>query len=183
MVVRLAADSTSGLMYHFVNGVTMAHRLMSGEKISDLAAAKRRWRRDGRSPKTYCNLGEWRKTREYFGKLVVRLPNGAEIRRHATLKDTARGGSPLVAHNRVIVGYKGEWTYYADSDLVSVTVRTVLWMLVPLPEEFLTSVVVEIAEGLRREPDVSVLPIYADALQDAGYGVEENLAVLRSVKV
>lgn len=192
----------------------MAHRRYNGGAIADLGKEMRKWRREGKSPKTYCSLGEYRAIRELFGKLVVSLPDGTEVRRHARIKSEARGGTPLVAHNQVIVGnpveyrkwlavrasgdvvtdtgWYPEWTYWPDSDFEKITVRTVLELfdrrddqlveLGQLPDECKTSTVVALVEGLRWNPDVSVLPILADALQDAGYGDNAKLAVLRSVR-
>lgn len=88
------------------------HRNGSGDKITDLAAAMQQWRAEGKSPSTYCSLREFRAFTEDFGELVLTLKDGRELRQHATLKDKARGGTPTIRHNRVIIGRDNDWTHW-----------------------------------------------------------------------
>lgn len=114
---------------------TMAHRDGSGNKIEDLAAAQKSWREAGRSITTYCSKREWDNYQEDFGELVA-SSNGIELRRHASVKVIARGGSMGIAHNRILIGnpaqfaswladerpqnekgWVAQWTYYPDNHL------------------------------------------------------------------
>lgn len=123
------------------------HRDGSGKKIENLEQAKAEWRAKGKSPSTYCSKKEWDETQDDLGELVLTTPDGTEIRKHASIKCTARGGSHKIAHNRVIIGnptkyakwkaaretkpdnlkiYEGwmaEWTYYPHSDLDKLVAR------------------------------------------------------------
>ncbi len=112
----------------------MAHRLGNGEKIADIKEARKKWRRERRSPATFCNKGEWDAWRETFGRLVKRYADGTEIRRHGTVKGHTRGGSKKINHNVILIGkpasyaewladprpqlekgWHAQWTYYPDS--------------------------------------------------------------------
>ena len=111
----------------------MAHRLGSGKKVEDLTTAQQEWISQGRSPSTYCSQAEYNAWQDNLGELMTTLPDGREIRRHASIKAKARGGSPKIVHNRVIVGnpkayrewlaedeatrpnWMFEWTYYPDN--------------------------------------------------------------------
>ena len=114
------------------------HRDGSGKKIEDLEQAKAEWRASGKSPSTYCSKKEWDDMEDDLGELVMATADGTEIRKHASIKCTARGGSCKVAHNRVIIGnpfkyaawkasksagWMPEWTYYPNSELDEIVAR------------------------------------------------------------
>ena len=101
------------------------HRLGDGTKIENLEAAKADWLAKDQTKTTFCSKTEWDATTEDFGELVETFEDGDEIRQHATVKATSRGGSCKIVHNCVIVGNqrdqqtKGcpQWTYYPAHDL------------------------------------------------------------------
>jgi hypothetical protein len=114
----------------------MVHRLGNGTRIDDIEAARQSWREAGRSPATFCSKAEYEAWQEDHGELVEEFADGTEVRRHATLRATSRGGNRKIVHNRVIIGNptafanwqadprpeskKGwypQWTYYPDRDL------------------------------------------------------------------
>ncbi len=104
------------------------HRDGNGKKIEDLDAARKQWQAEGKSPSTYCSKREFEAFQEDHGELVASHPDGCELRKHATLKVTCRGGSPKLAHNRVIIGYharpsdgKSWWTFWPIADLAKLT--------------------------------------------------------------
>lgn len=93
------------------------HRLGDGTRIEDLDASRAEWRAAGRSPCTYPNKGEFDAYQEDPGELSFTYRNGSELRRHATVKTHARGGSRKIAHNVTIVRTPdGRCTYYPDRD-------------------------------------------------------------------
>lgn len=93
------------------------HRLGDGTRIEDLDAARAKWREVGRSPATYPNKGEFDAYQEDPGELSFTYGDGSELRRHATVKAHARGGSRKVCHNVTIVRTPdGRCTYYPDLD-------------------------------------------------------------------
>lgn len=94
------------------------HRDGSGKKIENLEQAKAEWRAKGKSPSTYCSKKEWDETQDDIGELVLTTPDGTEIRKHASVKCTTRGGSHKIAHNRVIIGNPikyAEWKAGCDA--------------------------------------------------------------------
>jgi hypothetical protein len=100
------------------------HRMMDGTKFTtkaELDAARQRWIAEGKSPTTYCGRKEYADYVEDLGVLVFKFKddNGTvrELRKHASIKSEARGGSPAIRHNRVIESnHLGGWTYYPASE-------------------------------------------------------------------
>lgn len=128
----------------------MAHRLGNGQRVEDLEAAMAEWRAAGRSPSTYCSKRDHEAWVDDLGELTHTLPDGTEIRRHASIKcGTYRSGNPKIAHNRVIVGnptkyaewkrkdaeareaevplaerpWMPEWTFYPDREFDDIVAR------------------------------------------------------------
>jgi hypothetical protein len=95
----------------------MAHRNGKGEKIEDLQAARDQWFAENRTATTYCGVKEWDAWQENFGELIEKFADGEEIRQHATVKASCRGGSRKIIHNCVIIGDPTGWTYYGTRDI------------------------------------------------------------------
>ena len=142
----------------------MAHRLGSGQKVEDLQAARATWLAEGRTVSTYCSKKEWDAWQEDNGELVEAFDDGFEVRQHATLKASSRGGSLKIVHNCVIggdpaayarwkadersdleKGWYPQWTYYHCRELAEVRAQA--------------------AEGTRRRP-VSVRCIETGTVYD-----------------
>ena len=129
----------------------MAHRDGSGNKIEDIEAARAQWRAAGTSKKTYCSKKDLAALPEDFGDLVLRYEDGEELRQHATVHFTARGGSIGINHNCVITcnpteyaaweadprpvsekGFVPKLTYYPASELEEMVERCVNRGIIPV---------------------------------------------------
>ncbi len=96
------------------------HRDGSGRVIQDIESERVVWQATGRTVSTYPTKTEWDAWREDFGELIEEFPDGTQIRKHATLKTTARGGTRKIVHNCVIWGNPSKqtgWTYYPSNHL------------------------------------------------------------------
>lgn len=93
------------------------HRDGGGHKIENIEQARQEWRRDGKTKSTYCGKAEWEAWPEDQGELTGTYTNGTQLRRHATIKTTTRGGALKIVHNCTIAKYPGSTdsvTYYED---------------------------------------------------------------------
>jgi len=114
----------------------MTHRNGSGTRIDNIDVARAEWIANGRTVSTYPNKTEYDAWVEDFGQLVEAFPDGQEVRQHATLKASSRGGTRKIVHNCVIVGnpaayvrwladprpisqkgWYAQWTYYHNRRL------------------------------------------------------------------
>jgi len=97
-------------------GIEMAHRLGSGQKIEDLQAARAQWLAAGRTVSTFCSQKEWDAWQEDIGELIEAFADGSEIRQHATIKATSRGGSRKIVHNCIIGGNPAAYAHWLADD-------------------------------------------------------------------
>jgi hypothetical protein len=93
----------------------MAHRTFNG-RIDDLEAARAEWREQNRTVSTFCSKAEWEAWQEDFGDLVQVFDDGFEVRQHATIKATSRGGSRKIVHNCVIEGNPAAYARWKADD-------------------------------------------------------------------
>jgi hypothetical protein len=106
--------------------------------IIDLDEKRAEWKANRRSPSLYLTKTEAEAFTDDIGELVARFTDGTEVRRHAYLLDSTRGGQAKIACNRIITGnpakykawiegaqdgYYPEWTYYPDHDLDEMVAR------------------------------------------------------------
>lgn len=103
------------------------HRLGSGEKVPDIAAARKLWFEQGRTVSTFPGKAEFDAWEEDIGTLEVERDNGVQLRTGATLKTHSRGGTRKIVHNCLIVGNPAEIEKYQKERDQSPQPATISW--------------------------------------------------------